>query len=60
MMTKQIGKKLYWTGIRMCLPMDLGRTDVMEHTIQTGDARPIKLAPRRTPRAFVEEEEKLI
>ena len=40
--------------------MDLGRTDVMEHTIQTGDARPIKLAPRRTPRAFVEEEEKII
>ena len=41
-------------------PMDLGRTDVMEHTIPTGDARPIKLAPRRTPRAFVEEEEKII
>ena len=44
----------------MCFPMDLGRTDVMEHTIQSGDARPIKLAPRRTPRAFVEEEEKII
>lgn len=41
-------------------PMDLGRTNVMHHSIPTESARPIKLPPRQTPRAFVEEEEKII
>ena len=41
-------------------PMDLGRTDVLEHSIPTGNARPIKLPPRRTPRAFVDQEDKII
>ena len=40
--------------------MDLGRTDVLEHSIPTGNARPIKLPPRRTPRAFVDQEDKII
>lgn len=41
-------------------PMDLGRTDVLEHSIPTGNARPIKIPPRRTPRAFVDQEDKII
>ena len=41
-------------------PMDLGRTDVLEHSIPTGNARPTKLQPRRTPRAFVDQEDKII
>ena len=40
--------------------MDLGRTDVLEHSFPTGNARPIKLPPRRTPRAFVDQEDKII
>ena len=28
---------------------DLGRTDLIKHTIDNGDARPIKMAPRRLP-----------
>ena len=35
---------------------DLGRTHLVEHTIPTGDAKPIKQAPRRTPLAFANEE----
>ena len=41
-------------------PTDLGRTAVVEHKIDTGDARPIKQAPRRLPRAFAKEESELI
>ena len=33
---------------------------MIQHSIPTGSARPIKLPPMRTPRAFVEEEEKII
>ena len=36
--------------------MDLGRTDIIEHTIDTGDAKPIKQRPRQTPLAFREQE----
>ena len=39
---------------------DLGQTAVVTHTIDTGDAKPIKQQPRRTPRAFEGEEEKII
>ena len=39
---------------------DLGRTDLVEHEIDTGTARPIKQRPRRTPIAFKGEEEKEI
>ena len=31
---------------------DLGHTNLAEHRIETGDARPIKQAPRRVPLAF--------
>ena len=37
---------------------DLGRTDLVEHEIDTGTARPIKQRPRQTPIAFKSEEEK--
>lgn len=30
---------------------DIGRTHIVEHTIDTGDARPVKLAPYRVPLA---------
>lgn len=39
---------------------DLGRTSLVTHKIDTGDARPIKQAPRRPPRAFAGEEEKIV
>ena len=41
-------------------PDDLGHTSVVQHCIDTGDARPIKHAPRRPPRAFIEEERRII
>lgn len=41
-------------------PTDLGRTSVLEHSIPTGNACPVKLSPRRTPRAFVDQEDKII
>ena len=40
-------------------PTDLGRTKVTCHTIDTGDAKPIKQRPRRPPLAFMHEEEQL-
>ncbi|CAC5404231.1 unnamed protein product [Mytilus coruscus] len=39
---------------------DLGLTHLTEHSIDTGDARPIKQAPRRVPLAFAEEERNII
>jgi hypothetical protein len=33
---------------------------LVEHTIDTGDAKPVKQPPRRVPIAFAEEEKKLI
>ncbi|CAC5407266.1 unnamed protein product [Mytilus coruscus] len=39
---------------------DLGLTNLTGHSIDTGDARPIKQAPRRVPLAFDEEERKII
>ena len=39
---------------------DLGRTSLIEQEIDTGEARPIKQRPRRTPIAFQGEEEKKI
>ena len=36
---------------------DLGDFSAIEHTIDTGDAKPIQLRMRRTPPAFVKEEE---
>lgn len=41
-------------------PTDLGKTNVVHHSIPTGNARPVKLPPRRTPRAFADEEDKII
>ena len=39
---------------------DLGYCTLVQHTIDTGSARPIKQPPRRPPRAFADEEEKII
>ena len=39
---------------------DLGRTSIVQHTIDTGDARPIRQPPRRPPKAFQGEEEKVL
>ena len=39
---------------------DLGYTNLIEHTIDVGDHKPIKQAPRRVPVAFASEEEKVI
>ncbi len=41
-------------------PDDLGRTNIIQHTIDTGDASPIRQPPRRAPKAFEGEEEKII
>jgi hypothetical protein len=39
---------------------DVGRTTLIEHTIETGDARPVKQLPRRVPIAFQGEEKDCI
>ena len=39
---------------------DIGLTDLAEHSINTGDAPPIKQMPRRVPLAHAEEEKKAI
>lgn len=39
---------------------DLGRTNLIEFSIDTGDAKPIKQPPRRVPLAFANEEKVLI
>jgi hypothetical protein len=39
---------------------DVGRTDLVEHVIETGDARPVKQPPRRVPIAFQGEEKAAI
>ena len=41
-------------------PDDLGCTNMVQHAINTGDARPMKQNPRRPPQAFAEEEEAII
>ena len=38
---------------------DLGLTHLVEHTIDTGDTRPVTQPPRRVPITFAEEEMKL-
>ena len=39
---------------------DIGMTNLTEHVIKTGDAAPIKQAPRRVPLAYAGEEKKAI
>ena len=39
---------------------DLGRTNLIEYTIDTGDSKPIKLLPRRVPMAFAGEEKRFV
>ena len=39
---------------------DLGCTDLTEHTVETGDHRPIKLPPRKVPLGKRDEAEKMI
>ena len=39
---------------------DIGLTHLTEHAIETGDAPPVKQAPRRVPLAYAEEEKKAI
>ena len=41
-------------------PDDLGRTNIWYHSINTGDAKPVKQPPRRTPAAFAGEDLKAI
>ena len=41
-------------------PDDYGRTKIIQHTIDTGDARPVRQPPRRPPKAFEHEEEEII
>ena len=39
---------------------DIGRTNLVEHTIDIGDSRPVKQPPRRMPLAFAREDRKAI
>ena len=39
---------------------DLGVTNIMSHSIETGSARPIKQHPRRVPLAFADKEKEII
>ena len=39
---------------------DIGRTNLVEHTIDTGNSRPVKQPPRRMPLAFAGEDRKAI
>ena len=39
---------------------DLGRTDVVKHTIDVGDSRPIRQPPRRKPLHLRDEEERQV
>ncbi|MCG8112852.1 MAG: RNase H-like domain-containing protein [Candidatus Thiodiazotropha taylori] len=39
---------------------DLGKTSVVKHKIYVGDSQPIRQRPRRAPRAFASEEDKII
>ena len=58
---KQLAKLIeFHRGAFASSPTDLGQTSVVTHSIDTGDAKPIKQQPRRTPRAFEGEEEKII
>ena len=41
-------------------PTDLGRTSILKHEIDTGDAQPVKTPPRRPPMAFEGEQERVI
>ena len=41
-------------------PSDLGKTNVVEHTIDTGTAKPIKQAARRPPRTLAGKEDEII
>jgi len=38
----------------------LGPTHLVEHAIETANAKPVKLRPRRVPLAYAEEERKFI
>ena len=40
--------------------MDLGRTHLIEHSIDTGDALPVAQPPHRVPLAFAEAEKQSI
>ena len=39
---------------------DYGRTKVIQHSIDTGNAKPVRQPPRRPPKAFEAEEEEII
>ena len=40
--------------------MDLGRTTLVEHRIETGDAAPVRQPPRRVPIGLAYEEDEVI
>jgi len=48
------------TSVFASSPNDLGKVTNVEHVIETGDARPIKQAARRVPKAFLDKEEEII
>ncbi len=41
-------------------PDDHGRTNIVQHTIDTGDAKPVRQPPRRPPKAFEADEDEII
>uniref|UniRef100_A0A5S6QWV2 RNA-directed DNA polymerase n=1 Tax=Trichuris muris TaxID=70415 RepID=A0A5S6QWV2_TRIMR len=49
--TREQLKKLFWKykGVLPTTDDDLGRTSVVRHRIRTGNAKPIKMGPRRMP-----------
>ena len=49
-----------FTGIFALSPSELGRTDLVQHVINTGDHPPIKQLPHRTPFALRKRTEELI
>jgi hypothetical protein len=39
---------------------DLSLTNLVEHHIDTGDAKPLKQPPRRVPMAYAEDEKNIV
>ena len=49
-----------WQDVFEIISAPRGRTDVVQHKIDTGDAKPIRQVPRRLPLAKREDAEKII
>ena len=64
-LTDEQGKKVYDvlcenTDLFATSPSDLGKSSIVEHKINTGNARPIKQAARRPPKTLFGEEDEII